>query len=121
MRGAVLLMPKSESQRPYLAFDFGAESGRAGPAHFHSGVLTTEEIQRFQNEPVEYGGALHWDVPRLWFEVRKALASVEKLELAGIGVDASRRLDLDVSPEELERRRRQWQPPVNSMKGGYQL
>ncbi len=25
-----------------------------------------------------------------------------------------------LSPEELERRRRQWQPPVNSMKGGYQ-
>jgi rhamnulokinase len=88
MRGTFLLMPKSESERPYLAFDFGAESGRAVLAHFHGGVLTTQEIHRFQNEPVEYGGALHWDIPRLWFEVRKALASVEKLELAGIGVDA---------------------------------
>jgi dihydroxy-acid dehydratase len=32
----------------------------------------------------------------------------------------SRRLHLDVSPEELEQRRSQWQPPVNPMKGGYQ-
>jgi ribulose kinase len=99
-------MPKSESQRPYLAFDFGAESGRAGQAHFHSGVLTTEEIHRFQNEPVKYGVHFIEMYPGLWFEVRKALASVERLELAGIGVDALRLLDLDVSPEELERRRR---------------
>ena len=32
----------------------------------------------------------------------------------------SRLLHLDVSPEELARRRSQWQPPVNPMKGGYQ-
>jgi hypothetical protein len=82
-------MPKRESPRPYLAFDFRAESGRAGLAHFHGRVLTAEEIHRFQNEPVECGGALPGDVPRLWFAVPKALASVEKLELAGIGVDAS--------------------------------
>jgi len=40
---------------------------------------------------VEYSGSLHWDAPRLWFEVRKALTcveQVEQMELAGIGVDA---------------------------------
>jgi rhamnulokinase len=74
--------------KAYLAFDFGAESGRAVLAHLQSGILTTEEVHRFPNEPVEYGGSLHWDAPRLWFEVRKALACVEQLELAGIGVDA---------------------------------
>jgi rhamnulokinase len=74
--------------KPYLAFDFGAESGRAVLAHLRSGILTTEEVHRFPNEPVEYGGALHWDVLRLWFEVRKALGCVEQLELSGIGVDA---------------------------------
>jgi rhamnulokinase len=78
-------MPKS---KPYLAFDFGAESGRAVLAHLQSGILTTEEVHRFANEPVEYGGALHWDAPRLWFEVRKALARLGEVELAGIGVDA---------------------------------
>jgi hypothetical protein len=82
------VLVKSEQRRPYLAFDFGAESGRAVLAYLQSGILTTEEVHRFRNEPVEYGGSLHWDVPRLWFEVRKALACVEHRELAAIGVDA---------------------------------
>jgi rhamnulokinase len=81
-------MPKGDADKPYLAFDLGAESGRAVLAHLHSGVLTTEEVHRFPNEPVEYSGALHWDVARLWFEMRKALAKLEGIELAGIGVDA---------------------------------
>lgn len=71
-----------------MAFDFGAESGRAVLARLQSGILTTEELHRFPNEPVEYGGSLHWDMPRLWLEVRKALTCVEKMELSGIGVDA---------------------------------
>jgi NAD(P)-dependent dehydrogenase (short-subunit alcohol dehydrogenase family) len=75
-------------QKPYLAFDFGAQSGRAVLAHLQSGILTTEEVHRFANEPVEYGGTLHWDVPRLWFEVRNALSRLGEVELAGIGVDA---------------------------------
>jgi rhamnulokinase len=74
--------------KPYLAFDFGAESGRAVLGHLQSGILTIKEIHRFPNEPVEYGGSLHWDVARLWFEVRKALSGLEKHELVGIGVDA---------------------------------
>ena len=81
-------MPDSPHSKPYLAFDFGAESGRAVLAHLQSGILTTEEVHRFRNEPVEYGSSLHWDVARLWFEVRKALTCVEKIEIAGIGVDA---------------------------------
>ena len=81
-------MPSTAHSKPYLAFDFGAESGRAVLARLQSGVLTTEEVHRFANQPVEYGGSLHWDTPRLWFEVRKALSFVDQLELSGIGVDA---------------------------------
>ncbi len=81
-------MPNSRSSKPYLAFDFGAESGRAILAHLHSGALTTQEIRRFKNEPVEYGGSLHWDVARLWWEVRRGLSGLEEIQLAGIGVDA---------------------------------
>ncbi len=80
-------MPRLSHAKPYLAFDFGAESGRAVLAHLRSGILTTEEVHRFPNEPVEYGGSLHWDVARLWFEVRKILTALEETELAGIGVD----------------------------------
>ncbi len=75
-------------QKPYLAFDFGAQSGRAVLARLQSGILTTEEVHRFANEPVEYGGSLHWDAARLWFEIRKALTQLGEVELAGIGVDA---------------------------------
>ncbi len=81
-------MPNNSPTKSFLALDLGAESGRAILARLHSGVLTTQEIHRFKNEPVEYGGSLHWDVTRLWWEVRKALLGLEEMELAGIGVDA---------------------------------
>lgn len=81
-------MPKSIHAKPYLAFDFGAESGRVVLAHLKSGILTAEEFHRFPNEPVEYGGSLHWDVARLWLEVRKALSQLGEVELTSVGVDA---------------------------------
>ena len=46
-------MPEHQ-QKPFLAFDLGAETGRAVLAHINSGVITTEEVHRFANEPVEY-------------------------------------------------------------------
>jgi len=49
----------STHPKAYLAFDFGAESGRAVLAHLHSGVVTIDEVHRFANDPVEYGGSLH--------------------------------------------------------------
>jgi rhamnulokinase len=71
----------------YLAFDFGAESGRAVRADLRAGVLTIAEVHRFPNDPVDYGGSFHWDVPRLWFEMRKAFSALDDTEIAGIGVD----------------------------------
>jgi len=81
-------MLEQKSTRSYLAFDLGAESGRAIVGTFRDGSLTTREIHRFANEPVQYGASLHWDVARLWWEMRKALAMLRGQELAGIGVDA---------------------------------
>jgi rhamnulokinase len=75
----------------YLAFDFGAESGRAVLGRLRSGRLTMEEIHRFPNEPVRYNGEYHWDVARLWLEMQRTLALVaskETTQLDGIGVDA---------------------------------
>jgi rhamnulokinase len=51
-------------------------------------VLRIEEVHRFPNEPVEYGGSLHWDVARLWLEIRKTLSRLKETRLEGIGVDA---------------------------------
>jgi rhamnulokinase len=80
-------MPSADPSKSYLAFDFGAESGRAILGQLKSGVLTTQEIHRFKNEPVEYGGSLHWDVARLWYEVRKSLSAARDRVLAGMAVD----------------------------------
>ena len=48
-----------------------------------------------------------------------ALALVRDGDFIELEVE-SRRLHLDISQDELERRRKQWQPPVHTMKGGYQ-
>ena len=73
----------------YLAFDLGAESGRAMLGRLRSGVLVLTEIHRFPNEPIREGASLHWDFPRLWSEIQRALgeAASDGSALAGIGVD----------------------------------
>ena len=81
-------MRKAVNARPYLAFDFGAESGRVVLAHLQSGILTTREVHRFANEPINCGGSRHWDVSKLWLDVRKVLDHLPETELASIGVDA---------------------------------
>ncbi len=77
-------------EQTWLAFDLGAESGRAMCGRMASGVLTLEEIHRFPNEPVRYNGELHWDVLRLWLEMRRGLALAAQRsgrKLMGLGVD----------------------------------
>ena len=44
----------------YLAFDLGAESGRAMLGRLRAGVLDIREIRRFSNEPVRQRGSLFW-------------------------------------------------------------
>src|SRR5215472_828002 len=78
----------SKGSPAYLAFDLGAESGRAFLGELQSDRIALREIHRFPNQPVEFGGSPHWDVARLWHEIRHALGAVEETELAGIGVDA---------------------------------
>jgi rhamnulokinase len=81
-------MRDKSSSKAYLAFDLGAESGRAVLGHLNAGILRIEEIHRFANDPVEYGGSLHWDMPRLWLEMRRTLGGLKETRLEGIGVDA---------------------------------
>jgi rhamnulokinase len=74
-----------EANGAYLAFDLGAESGRAFAGALRANRLELREIHRFANELVPYGGASHWDVSRLWLEMRKALYSFDAIDLTGIG------------------------------------
>jgi rhamnulokinase len=57
----------------FLAFDLGAESGRAVVGHFEDDLLRLEEIHRFPNGPVQVLDSLHWDVLRLWSEIQHGL------------------------------------------------
>lgn len=77
-----------------LAFDFGASSGRAMLAKFSDGSFTMEEIHRFPNDTVSVLGTMHWDILRLWYEIKQAFyklkARGEKIDAVGIdtwGVD----------------------------------
>ncbi len=72
----------------FLAFDLGAESGRAVLAGLHGGVLDVREIHRFVNEPVRQNGSLHWDVLRLWLEIKRGLEAASGQQVASVGVDA---------------------------------
>ncbi len=73
-----------------LAFDFGASSGRAMLFTFDGEKLSIEEMHRFSNDPVMIGKHFHWDVLRLFFEIKQG---INKTVLAGhkdiqaIGID----------------------------------
>ena len=57
----------------FLAFDLGAESGRAMRASLHTGTLALAEVHRFPNAPVRDNGSLRWDIHRVWREMQAAL------------------------------------------------
>jgi len=57
----------------YLAYDLGAESGRAVSGTLEGGRLTLEEVHRFRNRPVWMRGTLTWDFPSLVHELQEGL------------------------------------------------
>jgi rhamnulokinase len=74
----------------FLAFDLGAESGRAMLGRFDGARLTLSEIHRFANVPVALPDGLHWDVLRLWAEIKQGMALAARdygAGLAGLGLD----------------------------------
>jgi rhamnulokinase len=72
----------------FLAFDLGAQSGRAMLGRLRSGVLDVRELYRFANDPVRVRGSLQWDVLRLWQEMKRARERAADTRLESIGVDA---------------------------------
>jgi len=75
--------------RQYLAFDLGAESGRAIAAKLaEDGTLTVREICRFPNQPIRERGALRWNALGLWGDITRALDGVGETRFDSIGVDA---------------------------------
>ncbi|WP_276352039.1 rhamnulokinase [Cohnella caldifontis] len=73
-----------------LAFDLGASSGRALLGRLTDRRIETEEIHRFPNDPVQVGDRLHWDILRLYHEIKQGLLKTKHLGAApaSLGIDS---------------------------------
>ncbi len=66
------------SEKNYLAFDLGAESGRAILGTLEDKKLTMEVLHRFPNGMLEVQGHYYWDIYRIFDELRNALINFYK-------------------------------------------
>jgi rhamnulokinase len=71
----------------FLAFDMGAESGRAVLGTLDNGKLTLDVKHRFANPTGRLGGHLYWNLLTQWEELKIGLRNVAGTKLDGIGVD----------------------------------
>src|SRR2546423_766593 len=77
-------MPKN-----FLAFDLGAESGRALLGTLDDGKLALTEMHRFSNPMGRINGHLHWNLLQQWEELKTGLRNAARgvATIDGIGVD----------------------------------
>jgi len=74
----------------FLAFDLGAESGRAVLGTLAGGVIKLEVVHRFRTEGLVMLGTRQWDLARIYEEMVQGLALCARQygpELDGIAVD----------------------------------
>ena len=71
----------------FLAFDLGAESGRAVLGTLDGERLAVNETARFANTPIREGASLRWDVHALRHEVSRALTALGNAPIESLGVD----------------------------------
>jgi rhamnulokinase len=80
-------MPKSLE---FIAFDLGAESGRAILGSFDGNRLSLQDIHRFTNLPVLLPDGIHWDALRLWSDIQESLSIAVRKEghkITSLGLD----------------------------------
>jgi rhamnulokinase len=74
----------------FLAFDLGAESGRAVLGTLEDERIRLEEIHRFRTEGLTMLGTRQWDLARIYEEIIAGIAACVRKhgpELDGIGID----------------------------------
>src|SRR6188472_141817 len=78
----------SRMAKNFLAYDLGAESGRAVIGTL-DGKLTLKEVHRFANPTGRMNGHFHWNLLAQWEELKTGLrtAAGSGAILDGIGVD----------------------------------
>ena len=70
--------------RNYLAIDLGAESGRTILGTLDERQLTLTETHRFANGPVQLNDGLHWDVLRLWSDIKEGISNSKPIDSIGL-------------------------------------
>lgn len=73
----------------YIAFDFGASSGRMMFGWMQDNKIHLEELHRFENVPVLLGKTLYWDFLKLFHEMKQGLkiAATKAITIKGIAID----------------------------------
>jgi rhamnulokinase len=71
----------------FLAFDLGAESGRAMLGEFDGSRLNIREASRFPNRMLELNGHLFWDVWHLLNEIKNGLRACTGEAPTSLGID----------------------------------
>ena len=83
-------MPHTTDAAHYLAFDLGAESGRAVMGTLDGRTLSVHEVRRFSNTPIPLAGHIHWNVYALFDEMKAAMrdaAAAIGCRPTSVGVD----------------------------------
>ena len=72
-----------------LAIDLGASSGRGIVGSFNGKTLSLRENHRFSNDPVTLNGRLHWDILRIFHEIKQSITKtvLEGDNVSSIGID----------------------------------
>ena len=77
------------AEKKMLAIDLGASSGRGIVGSFNGETLTLKENHRFSNDPVIVCGRMHWDILRIFHEIKQSITKtvLEKDQIRSIGID----------------------------------
>ncbi len=75
--------------KKYFAVDLGATSGRTIIGTLDCGRITLEELTRFDNNLIETGGHVYWDIFALYNEIIRGLRLVHErgINIESIGID----------------------------------
>ena len=88
LREGIVVAQKGAKQ--FLAFDLGAESGRAILGRFDGEKVELEVLHRFPNHPVTVVATTYWDVLRLFHEMKEGLSQCVQAygtNIASIAID----------------------------------
>ena len=77
------------NKKYFFAVDLGATSGRTIVGSLCDGKIEQEELTRFNNNLIETGGHVYWDIYALYSEIINGLKVAAKrgAEIASIGID----------------------------------